>query len=229
MSEKFTVARISKGGERFEILVKPDPAFKFKIGEKIVLSQILAIEEIYSDASKGKKASMESLTKCFGTEDPLKVAETILKEGELQLTSDQRRKLIEEKRLGIINFISRNCIDPRTGAPHPPLRIEQALDQLKVPIDPFKDVEEQAKAVIDKMRQILPIRVENVKVEVKVNPEFAAKAYNIIKNHARILEEKWLNDGSWSGVVEMAAGLYGPFIEKMGKATKGTVYAKVQK
>lgn len=229
MSDKFTVARLSREGDRFEILVKPDTAFKFKKGEKIGITQILAIEEIYGDASKGKRASSETLVKRFDTEDPLRIAEVILKEGELQLTTDQRRKLIEEKRRGIINFISRNCIDPRTGAPHPPIRVEQAFEQLKISVDPFKEAEEQAKVVIEEMRRLLPIRIENLKVEVQVKSEYAAKAYNIIKNHGKIVKEQWLNDGSWSGIIEMAAGLYGPFIEKMGKATKGTVYSKTMK
>ncbi len=100
---------------------------------------------------------------------------------------------------------------------------------MKISVDPFKDVEEQAKVVIEKMRQIIPIRVENVRVEVKVKSEFAAKAYNIIKNHAKIIQEQWLSDGSWSGIIEMAAGLYGSFLEKIGKSTKGNIYTKILK
>jgi len=87
MSEKYTTARITINGERFEILVKPDPALDFKLGKQISLSQILAIDEIYSDAGKGTRASIEKLKQCFGTIDTVKIAEKILKEGELQLTT----------------------------------------------------------------------------------------------------------------------------------------------
>lgn len=226
MSEKFTIARTSLGGERFEILVKPDPALKYKMGEKIGITQILGIEEIYSDANKGSRISAEKIRKSFGTEDVVTVAEKILKEGELQLTTDQRRKLVEDKRRQVISFISRNSIDPRTGAPHPPLRIEQALEQVKVTIDPFKSVEEQSKGVLEHLKRLLPIKIESMRIEVRVGPEYAAKAYNIVKNLGVVVKEEWLKDGSWSGVIEMPAGLYGPFIDKIGKATRGTVQAR---
>ncbi|MEM4246012.1 MAG: ribosome assembly factor SBDS [Candidatus Bathyarchaeia archaeon] len=226
MSEKFTTARISIGGERFEILVKPDPALRFKQGERLGISQVLGIEEVYSDANKGTRISAEKMKKSFGTLDILSVAERILREGELQLTTDQRRRLTEEKKRQIVAFISRNSIDPRSGAPHPPLRIEQALEQVRVSIDPFKSVEEQSKTVLEQLKKILPIKIENMKVAVRIAPEFAAKAYNIVKNLGTVTKEEWLKDGSWSGVVEMPAGLYGPFVDKIGKATRGTVQAQ---
>jgi len=226
MSEKFTTARISIGGEKFEILVKPDPALRYRQGEKLGITQILGIEEVYGDASKGTRVSSEKLQKSFGTQDLLQIAERIIKEGELQLTTDQRRRLVEDKKKQIIAFISRNSIDPRSGAPHPPLRIEQALGQIRVTIDPFKSVEEQSKIVIEQLRKLLPIKIESMRIAVKIGPEYAAKAYNIVKNFGNVSKEEWRKDGSWSGVLEMPAGLYGPFIDKIGKATRGTVQAQ---
>ena len=156
MSEKFTTARISKSGEKFEVLVKPDPALDYKMGKQLSIAQLLVIEEIYSDAGKGTRASAEKLQKAFGTQDPLVIAEDIMKHGELQLTTDQRRQLVEEKRKQIVAFVARNCIDPRTGTPHPPLRIEQAMNQIKYSIEPFKSSDEQAKDVIEELRSLLP-------------------------------------------------------------------------
>src|SRR5208283_172155 len=107
MSEKFTTARISKSGEKFEILVKPDPALEYKMGKQLGISQLLVIDEVYSDAGKGTHASAEKLQKAFGTEDALAIAEEIMKHGELQLTTDQRRQLVEDKRKQIVAFIAR--------------------------------------------------------------------------------------------------------------------------
>src|SRR5437660_3513845 len=138
MSDKFTTARLSRGKDGFEILVKPQPALDFKLGKPIPISQVLMIEEVYSDSGKGTRASEEKLQKNFGTTDAAKVAEEIMRAGELQLTTEQRRQLIDEKRRQIISIISRNAIDPRSGAPHPPLRIEQALEQIRISIDPTR-------------------------------------------------------------------------------------------
>jgi ribosome maturation protein SDO1 len=227
MSSKFTTARTTISGEHFEILVKPDQALEYKTGKTVPITQILAIEEIYSDANKGTRASTDKLQKTFGTVEPIKVAEEIMKHGELQLTTDQRRQLVEDKRKHIISFISRNCIDPRTGAPHPPLRIEQALSQIRVIIDPFKSAEEQSKEVIEMLRPLLPIKMEQMKVAIKIPAEYAARAYGALKNFGVISREEWQSDGSWVGAMEMPAGLYGPFIERLGKITQGTLQAKV--
>lgn len=229
MSEKFTTARITRTGEKFEILVKPDPALDYKMGKPLGVSQILVIDEIYSDAGRGTRASSEKLEKAFGTADALKIAEEIMKHGELQLTTDQRKQLVEDKRKQIVAFISRNCIDPRSGTPHPPLRIEQALNQVKYSIDPFKNADEQAKTIIEELRAILPIKMEQMRVAVKVLAEYAAKGYGTLKNYGTITREEWQADGALVAVVEMPAGLYGPFIERLGKITQGTIQTKVLK
>jgi len=229
MSEKFTTARISKSGEKFEILVKPEPALEYKMGKPLSISQFLVIEEIYSDAGKGTRASTEKLEKAFGTLDPVKIAEEIMRHGELQLTTDQRRQLVEDKRKQVVAFISRNCIDPRTGTPHPPIRIEQALAQVKYSIDPFKSADEQAKDIIEELRSIIPIKMEQMRVAVKILAEFAAKGYGAVKGYGTISKEEWQKDGALVAVVEMPAGLYGPFVERLGKITQGTIQTKVLK
>jgi ribosome maturation protein SDO1 len=229
MSEKFTTARISKSGEKFEVLVKPDPALDYKMGKQLSIAQLLVIEEIYSDAGKGTRASAEKLQKAFGTQDPLVIAEDIMKHGELQLTTDQRRQLVEDKRKQIVAFVARNCIDPRTGTPHPPLRIEQAMNQIKYSIDPFKSSDEQAKDVIEELRALLPIKMEQMRVAVKILAEHSAKGYGALKGYGTISREEWQADGALVAVVEMPAGLYGPFIERLGKITQGTIQTKVLK
>jgi ribosome maturation protein SDO1 len=229
MSEKFTTARITKKGEKFEILVKPEPALEYKMGKPLGISQLLVIDEVYSDAGKGTRASSEKLEQAFGTEDAVKIAEEIMRHGELQLTTDQRRQLVEDKRRQIIAFISRNCIDPRSGTPHPPVRIEQALNQVRYAVDPFKNADEQAKEVIELLRSLLPIKMEQMRVAVKVFAEHTAKAYGAIKGYGTITREEWQADGALVAVVEMPAGVYGPFIERLGKITQGTIQAKVLK
>jgi ribosome maturation protein SDO1 len=229
MSDKFTTARISRDGEKFEILVKPEPALEYKMGKPLGISQLLVIEEIFSDGGKGTRASTEKLEKAFGTTDPLKIAEDIMRHGELQLTTDQRRQLVEDKRKQIVAFISRNCIDPRTGTPHPPLRIEQALSQVKYSIDPFKPPEEQSKDIIDELRSIIPIKMEQMRVAVKIFAEYAAKGYGAVKGYGTITKEEWQADGALVAVVEMPAGVYGPFVERLGKITQGTIQTKILK
>jgi ribosome maturation protein SDO1 len=229
MSEKHTVARLAVAGELYEILVRPDPALEFRLSRQMDISKILVADAIFTDSNKGLRASEEKLRKAFGTTDVYKISETILSRGELQLTTAQRHRLMEEKRRQIVNFISRNCIDPRTNYPNPPLRIEQALSQIRVVIDPFKSGEEQAREVIDALRPVLPLRIENIRIAIKVPPEYAARVKGVAKESGTISNEEWQSDGSWIAVIEMPAGLHAPFLERLGKITRGNYQTRIIK
>jgi len=227
MSDKFTVARIIKDNEHFEVVVKPQKALDFHMGKLASITEVLVTETIFADANKGTKVSEENLRKAFGTTEPLKIAEIILKKGTIQLTTEQRRKMVEDRRKQIIDFISRQCVDPKTNLPHPPARIENAMEQIHYPIDPFKPTEEQAKDIIKLLRPILPLKMEQVSVGVSIPAEYSVRAYGTIKGFGAIKREEWRADGSWYGVLEMPAGLYGPFLEKLGMITKGNGEAKI--
>jgi ribosome maturation protein SDO1 len=229
MSQRYTIARLTHEGERFEILVKPDEALAYRLGKATSLSEALVSDTIFTDANKGAKPSEEKLRKAFGTTDSLKIASIILKKGILQLTTEQRKQLIEDKRKQIIAFISRHCVDPRTNLPHPPLRIQQAMQQIHCSIDPFKEAEEQAKDIIKLLRTILPLKMEQIQVAVRIPPQYASKAYGTVKGFGTIKREEWRSDGSWYAMVEMPAGLYGPFLEKIGEVTRGSAEAKLIK
>jgi len=229
MSERYTIARITQDGEHFEILTKPEPALEYKLGKTIPISQILVTETIFTDAGKGSKASEEKLQQVFKTTDSLKIAEIILKKGDLQLTTDQRKQLVEDKRKQIISFISRECIDPKTNLPHPPIRIEQAMKEIHFSIDPHKTAEEQSKDIIKLLRPIIPLKMEKITVDIHVPSEHASKVYGTVKGYGTLKRDQWQTDGSWSATVEMSAGLYGPLLDKLGKMTRGNIEAKLVK
>ena len=229
MSDRYTIARITHDGDHFEILTKPEPALAYRLGKTTTISQVLATETIFTDAGKGTKASEERLQAVFGTIDPLKIAEVILKKGTLQLTTEQRKQLVEDKRKQIVSFISRECIDPKTNLPHPPLRIEQAMKEIHFSIDPSKGVEEQSKEIIKLLRPIIPLKMEKITVAVRIPAEHASKAYGSVKGYGTLKKDQWQADGSWIAVVEMSAGSYGPFLDTLGKITKGNLEAKMIK
>ena len=227
MSEKYTVARITKEDEHFEILVKPQKALDYRAGKASAITEVLVTETIFSDANKGTRVSEENLRKAFGTTDQLKIAETILTKGTMQLTTEQRRKMVEDKRKQIIDFIARQAVDPKTNLPHPPSRIENAMEQIHYPIDPFKPMEEQAKDIIKLLRPIIPLKVEQLSVAITIPTEYAARTYGTIRTLGTIKREEWRADGSWYGVLEMPAGSYAPLLEKLGNITKGNGEAKI--
>jgi ribosome maturation protein SDO1 len=229
MSEKFTIARFTKDNEHFEVLVKPQKALDYRNGKISGITEVLAAETIFADANKGTRVKDEDLKKAFGTIDTLKIADAILKKGTLQLTTDQRRKMVEDKRRQIIDFISREAVDPKTNLPHPPTRIENAMEQIRYPIDPYKPVEEQARDIVKLLRPILPLKVEQVSVSVSIPAEYSARAYGAMKAAGTIKHEEWRSNGSWQGTIEMPAGSYASFLNKLGDVTKGNGEASIVK
>lgn len=221
MSSKYTIVRLSRGGEDFEILVDPDKALEYKMGSKIDVSSIVVIDEVFTDANKGIRASREKLMKAFGTTDFYKIASTILERGRLLITAEQRRRLTEMKRRQIIELIRRSYVDPRTKLPHTAVRIEQAMREAHVSIDPFKPAEEQLQPIIKALSSVLPLKAEESTLKVRIPARYSAKAYGLVRRMCRVVREEWRPDGSWLGVVELPAGMRGEFIDRLAKLTRG--------
>ncbi|MDP9490450.1 MAG: ribosome assembly factor SBDS [Thermoproteota archaeon] len=222
MLDKSTIVRLSAGNEKFEILVKPDPALEYKLGKKMDISNIMISDEIYSDASKGTKSSTEKLMKAFKTTDQFEIAKQIMAKGDLNLNTDQRRKMIEEKKRQIVEYINKNFVDPKTHMPHPISRISTVLDDARVAIDPFKRLDDQIKNIIEPLRKLLPLKSEILELAVTVPAQFSGQSFSVFKSIGDIKSEQWLSDGSLQVVLNLNAGLKSSFLDRIGTATKGS-------
>jgi ribosome maturation protein SDO1 len=225
--EDAVIARLESHGERYEVLVDPDLAMELKRGKEVDPSKLLAVETVFKDSKKGEKASQEQMEKRFGTSDPLEVARVVVKKGEIQFTTEQRRKAIEEKKKRIIATIARNAINPQTDTPHPPARIERALEEARFHVDMTKSVDEQVKAALKVLRPIIPIRFEEKKIAVKIPAQFASKSISVVRGFGDISKEEWQQDGSWVFVIELPAGIVEDFFDKLNSITKGDVETKI--
>jgi len=229
MSAKYTLVRYQTGSEKFEIMVDPDKGLAYKRGELGEVRNALLIDTIFTDASKGEKASAEKLEKAFGTSDPIEVAEMLFDKGVFQLNTQQRREMMEQKWRQIIHIISRTYVDPKTKLPHPPTRIRNALEDVRIQIDPFRDADEQVKDVVDALRHVLPMSSDNVQIAIKIPAEYTGKSYGIVKDFGEIKRDEWQSDGSWVAVVELPAALQVEMLEALGKSTQGNIQSKIVK
>ncbi|MGC8547535.1 MAG: ribosome assembly factor SBDS [Candidatus Micrarchaeia archaeon] len=223
---KTVIARYTSGGETFEIFVDSDKAYDFIQGKITDPLSALEVEEVFKNANKGDRQSKEAIQKAFGTQDIAAIAAKILKSGNVPLTTEQRNKMLEEKRKEVISIISRNSIDPRTNAPHPPQRIENALNEFKIPIDPFKPASEQVDDIVKKLSLHLPIKFATVKIEVTIPAEYANRTYSLLKQFG-LKSEKWLQDGSLFASLEFPAGLQSDFFDRLNGLTKGSASTKI--
>lgn len=222
-----TRARIKKQGKNFEVVVDPQAAAEFREGKLLDVKDVLKDIHVYTDVNKGLRCKDEELRSAFGTDDALEVAKEIIIKGDVPLTAEQRSAKREQKKREIISLIRKYGVDPRTNAPHPETRIENALTEAKVKIDDYKPADQQVKEILPKLQPIIPIKFATKRIEVNIPAQYAQQSYATVKRFGAITKEQWLQDGAWSVQVQVPAGLEADFYDELNKITRGTVETKV--
>ena len=227
--EDALIARYESKGHRFEVLIDQKLVDLVKSGKSVNVSEYMATDMVFKDSSKGDRASEEVIREVFGTEDFQTVVMEIVKKGQVQLTTEQRRKMLEEKRRQIVEIIARESMNPQSGTPHPPQRIEKAMEEARVRVDPFKSAEDQVNDVLKAIRVLLPIRFEHVKMEIEVPGTEYGKIYAEMAKLGQIQKEDWKNNGNYNAIVEIPAGVQDQLYDFLNKRTKGNVNIKLIK
>ncbi len=222
------IAKYEYGGYKFEILVDPNAESRIRSG-KIDIEKDLATPEVFKDAKKGDRTNEEILKKVFKTSDIGEIAIQILKKGQIQLTTEQRKEMVESKRKQVISEIVREAINPQTNTPIPAVRIEEAMDEAKIRIDPFKSVEDQVQAVLKAIRVLIPIRMEKARLGIKLSGDAYGKVYGDLSRMGSILKEEWSNSGEYMCIIEIPAGMQADLMDMLNKKTNGDVDVKLLK
>jgi len=220
------VARLETHGETFEILLDPSAMNLLKAGKEIDLLEYLAVEDVFNNARKGTRPAEDKIREAFGTSEIKEIAERIISKGEVQITAEQRKEMQQAKRQQVITYISANAINPQTKLPHPPTRIEMALEEARFHADPFKSVDKQVEEAMKLLRPLLPIKFEKTKVAIKMKGDDYGKCYDDLIHFGLVEKEEWQADGSWIGVIEIPAGLIDELRVKIGNKTKGSATIK---
>ena len=224
--EDSVTARFETGGNRFEILIDPEAAQQYKEGEEIDWEEAIAADGIWNDSSKGDRAPEKLVNDTFGSLDLIDIYKKILAEGSIQLTSQQKKEMIEQKRKRIISHIAANAMNPQTGGPHPPQRIENAIEEIRYSVDPIESDEKQIEKIVSKIKLLIPISFDKIRVAVKIPAIHVGKCYGQLSGLGNIESEEYQKDGSWIGIIEMAAAAQTKLEDLLGSVTKGTAEIK---
>ncbi len=216
------LARLKKQGETFEVVLEDvEKAYSLRQGKEEKIEEVISSEHIFFDAKKGNLASEEELEKIFGTSNPLEIAKTIIINGEINLTSEQRDKIFEAKKRKIISYIHRNGFDPKTKLPHPLQRIENAIEEAKVSINPEENFDYILEKTIGKIKTVLPISFEKLHIKATIPQKYAAKTYNAVKRKYSLIAESWKNNGSIYIELEIVSGEKENLFAIINKLTNG--------
>ena len=225
--EDAVTARYETGGNRFEILIDPKAAQSYREGDEIDWEDAIAADGVWADSAKGDRAPDILVNDAFGTTDLIEIYKKILTEGTIQLTSQQRNEMVDQKKKQIIAHIVANAMNPQTGGPHPPQRIENAIDEARFSVDPMETIEQQVEKLIKLIKPLIPISFEKIRVAVKIRAIHVGKCYGQISSLANIQSEEYQKDGSWIGMLEMSAASFVKLEDVLGSLTKGTAETKM--
>ena len=208
------LARMEKSGKRYEVLVDPTLVEQFKENpDSVRIDDLLAMDEVFHDARDGERPTSEAIENTFATQDIVQITKIILEKGTIQLTTNQRKIMVEKMRQQIIHHIHSQAVDPRTKSPHPKTRIELALDECRYSVDPFKRLEDQVKDAVEKLKPLIPLSFESVKLAFKISGSTMGKVNQLLRPYLN--KEGWLEDGSWACVIECPGGMKGELISQV--------------
>jgi len=229
--EDAVTARLESHGARFEVLIDPDAALDIKRDEfEGDLEDVIAAEDVFENASRGDRPAESDLEDVFETTEPLDIIPEVIKRGEIQITAEQRREMQEQKRKQLINKIARNAVNPQMDdAPHPPERIERALEEAGFQVDPMEPVSEQVDEALDELRPVIPIRFDEVTIAVQLPADYAGSGQAEVREYGDLEREEWQSDGSWVGVVTFPAGLQNEFYDMVNELTSGEAETRIIK
>jgi len=216
----FTLARLKKGGENFEVVISNiDKALALRSGKSINVKEIVQSQTVFENANKGLKSSEDKIKSVLGE----KPVEKIIKEGELHLTADQRKKLMEDRKNRIVEYIQQNSVDPKSGSPHPRQRIELAMSEAKINVDISENIETQIQKIIKSIRTIIPLSFDKVKIKIIIPAKYAGSAYSALKNRysSSMKKEEWQNDGGIKIELEVVGGAKSNIYSLINKLTNG--------
>lgn len=87
--------RLQKRGKRFEIACYRNKAVNWRNKIETSIEEVLQIDTVFTNVSKGMVANGKDLMDAFGTTDQLLVCKEILDKGELQVSEQERGALLE--------------------------------------------------------------------------------------------------------------------------------------
>ena len=208
------LARWEYGGKRYEILVDPDLVDAFRQNPSSVnMDDFLATDEVWHDARGGDRPTEEAIESTFGTQEIDEIAAIILEKGNIQLTTNQRKEMVEQKRQLIIQEIHSTAIDPKAKSPHPKTRIELALEESRFSVDPFKRLDVQVKDAINTLKSLIPLSFEPVRIAFRISGSGYGKTSKFLRPY--LDKAEWLSNGDWACIIQCPPGMAGNLIGKV--------------
>eukprot|EP00835_Amoeboradix_gromovi_P002089 NODE_110_length_19453_cov_0.364369.p10 type:complete len:237 gc:universal NODE_110_length_19453_cov_0.364369:15646-14936(-) len=183
-----SVVRYKKGGKRFELACYKNKITDYRNGLDNNVDNILQIDHIFNNVSKGQVANKHDL-EVFNMPENEIIKEILLK-GDIQLGDLERKDQYTQKQKEISNWISEHTVNPATKKPYSLGLIEKAIGEVHYSINISKNVRQQSIEVIKLIQENKILEIERVQLKVRVIvPHKFKKVYEQIRPLIQIESE----------------------------------------
>ena len=126
-----SLVRLKKAKKRFEIACYKNKVLEWRSGIETDLDNVLQINSVFLNVSKGQTAPSADLAKAFGAKTPVNdIILEILNKGELQVGEKERHAQLERVHNEVVGIVASKLVDPKTKRVYTTGMIEKALEML---------------------------------------------------------------------------------------------------
>ncbi|WVO18400.1 SBDS family rRNA metabolism protein [Cryptococcus depauperatus] len=217
-----SIVRMKKGGKRFEIACYQNKVSEFRSGIENDLSEVLQIEQVFTNVPKGLVAKKEEWTKCFGTDDMSKVIEEILRKGELQINNLERTQHLSALSREIATIITEMTVDPNTSRKHTVGMVEKAMSEVGFSVRADKPAKAQALELIKKLSEgnILSVRRIRMRIRLTMPSKDAKRCKEKIVVEVEEIEEEEMGT-EWEAIAQINPSNFKTLTDIINNETKG--------
>jgi ribosome maturation protein SDO1 len=223
---KLQLVKFKSGKHTFEVATKPGSVLKYR-AQQLGINNVLETEVVWKDISKGDRASSADLIDVFKTDNQSECCLKIIQDGDLQLTEAERKEMIDKRRREIVNYLHKYYVDPKTKGPHPIVRIENALADLKYRVDADTPVEKQVQEIMRNMPGILPMRKMDMTGWITIPHAHLGQVQGQLKKFVTIKHERY-NDSGCEFEVQLVPGEYDAVMAMLNNYCKGEYDIKIE-
>mmetsp|Transcript_5079 Transcript_5079/g.7013 ORF Transcript_5079/g.7013 Transcript_5079/m.7013 type:complete len:441 (+) Transcript_5079:117-1439(+) len=160
------VVRLQKAGKRFEIACYRNKVVNWRNKVETDIDEVLQIDQVFQNVSKGVLAKHKDLQKAFGTTETEECCRIILEKGELQVSDKEREAHQENLLRDIATIVSEKCVNPDSNRPYTVNMILNAMKEIHFSVIPNRSAKQQALELIRKLKEVMPI--ERAKMHLRI-------------------------------------------------------------
>ena len=193
--------RIKKKGKPFEVACYRNKVLSWRSKMETDLDEVLQIDNVFSNVSKGKLANSKDILACFDTNDNKLVIKEILEKGELQITDQERHAMQESTFRDVAAIVADKCINPENNRPYTVGMIKNAMKQIHYGVNLTKSAKSQALDVIKKLKATMPIVRAPMSLRVSFPAEHAKYVLTELNSIQGIILSTMVYDSSDNSAV----------------------------